>query len=309
MANSSFRKELEQRAGRAILERSIYRWESAVILSLTIGLAVLTRVGVLPQLFGVFQWWFWLVLGILGEVGLVWSSVRDPEFRAKAVGEMFREKFKARQIRSSALRQRVEKALEYRDRIDESIAKSKEGIMRDHMSDASQGITDWMENVFRLAQRLDDYTADETLRHDLQSVEPAIESLKKRLALEDDDVVKRQISQTIAQKQIQRDNLRKLQNAMERAQFQLESTLTAMGTVYSQMMILSSRDIASGRATRLQQDIADQVQALQDVVQTMDDVYHAGTGPMGLGLSAADLTSPGTPSSGTQVKRQKGAGN
>ncbi len=289
MAKSSFRDELEQRAGRAILTRSIYRWESAVIIALTLGLAVLTLAGVIPALFGIFQWWFWLALGALGEVGLVWSSVRDPEFRARAVAEMFREKFNPRQIESTALRQRVEKALEYRDRIDEVIAKSQEGVMRDHMTDVSQGITDWMQNVFRLAGRLDAYMADDTLRQDLQSVIPSIDSLKKRLALEDDDTVKRQISQTIAQKQIQRDNLHKLQNVMERAQFQLESTITAMGTVYSQMMILGARDVASGRAQRLHQDIDDQVQALQDVVQTMDEVYQAGTDPLGLGLTATEL--------------------
>ncbi len=289
MAKSSFQDELEQRAGRAILTRSVYRWESAVIIALTVSLAFLALVGVIPALFGVFQWWFWLVLGALGEVGLVWSSVKDPEFRAKAVAEMFHEKFKAREIKNKALRQRVEKALEYRDRTDEVIAKSREGVLRDHMADVSRGITDWMESVFRLARRLDAYMSDEMLRQDLQSVEPGIEALKKRLALEDDDTVRRQISQTIAQKQIQRDNLRKLQNVMERAQFQLESTITAMGTVYSQMMILGSRDVASGRAERLQQDITDQVQALQDVVHTMDEVYQAGTDPLGLGLSAADM--------------------
>jgi hypothetical protein len=299
MAKSSFRDELEQRAGRAILTRSIYRWESAVIIALTLSLAVLTLAGVIPALFGLFQWWFWLALGALGEVGLVWSSVRDPEFRARAVAEMFREKFNPRQIESTALRQRVEKALEYRDRIDEVIAKSQEGVMRDHMTDVSQGITDWMQNVFRLARRLDAYMADDTLRHDLQSVIPSIDSLKKRLALEDDDTVKRQISQTIAQKQIQRDNLHKLQNVMERAQFQLESTITAMGTVYSQMMILGARDVASGRAQRLQQDVDDQVQALQDVVQTMDEVYQAGTDPLGLGLSATELAALDALDSGT----------
>jgi hypothetical protein len=289
MAKRNLQEELEQRAGRAILTRSIYRWESAVIIALTLSLAFLSLVGVIPALFGVFQWWFWLVLGALGEVGLVWSSVRDPEFRAKAVAEMFREKYKPRQIKNKALRQRVEKALDYRDRIDEVIAKSRAGVMRDHMADVSRGITDWMQNVFRLASRLDAYMADETLRHDLQSVDPSIESLKKRLAVEDDDTVKRQISQTIAQKQIQRDNLQKLQNVMERAQFQLESTITAMGTVYSQMMILGARDVASGRAQRLQQDIDDQVQALQDVVHTVDEVYQAGTDPLGLGLTTAEL--------------------
>jgi tetratricopeptide (TPR) repeat protein len=285
MAKGSFRQELEQRATRAILIRSIYRWESAVIIGLTLILFALVR----PP-FGFWQQWFWLVLGALGEVGLVWSSLTDPEFRAKAVAEMFREKFQARGIKNSKLRTQAEKALEYRDRIDEVISKSREGVLREHLKDVSRDITAWVENVFRLARRLDAYEADEMIRQDLQSVDPAIDALKKRLALEDDDTVKRQISQAIAQRQIQRDNLRKLQNVMERAEFQLESTLTAMGTVYSQMMILGSRDVASGRAQRLQQDIADQVQALQDVVTTMDEVYRVGTDSLGLGLAATDLT-------------------
>jgi hypothetical protein len=305
MKQSSFQDELEKKAGRAILTRSVYRWESAVIIALALSLALLSLVGVIPALFGVFQWWFWLILGALGEAGFVWSSVKDPEFRARAVGEMFREKFNADEVQNKALQQRVEKALEYRDRIDEAITKSKAGVMREHMTDVSQGITTWMESVFRLARRLDAYMADETLRQDLQAVEPAIESLKRRLAVEDDDTVKRQISQTIAQKQIQRDNLRKLRNVMEQGQFQLESTITAMGTVYSQMMLLSSRDIASGRAQRLQQDVDDQVQALQDVVQTMDEVYQSGTDPLGLGLTADEVAAAG--SSSTAQKRLSGS--
>jgi hypothetical protein len=42
MAKSSFQEELEQRAGRAILARSVYRWESAVIIALTVSLAILS---------------------------------------------------------------------------------------------------------------------------------------------------------------------------------------------------------------------------------------------------------------------------
>jgi hypothetical protein len=181
------------------------------------------------------------------------------------------------------------------------------------MKDVSMGITRWMENVFRLAKRLDAYEADDVLQTDRQSVAPEIETLKKQLALEDDDTVKRQISQTIAQKQIQRDNLNKLENVMERAQFQLESTITAMGTVYSQIMILGSRDVASGRAQRLEQDIADQVQALQDVVQTLDEVYQAGSAPLGLGLSAPGMATAGMPAASTpgagKKTARKGTGN
>jgi len=294
MAKGSVQDQLEKRATRAILTRSIYRWESAAIIGLTLILAVFVR-----QPVPFWQPWYWLILGALGEIGLVWSSIKDPEFRARAVAEMFREKYRSRKITEKGLRGQVDKALEYRDRIDGVINKSRESVLREHLKDVSRGINDWMESVFRLAQRLDAYQADETIIQDLKTVDPDIEALKNKLALEDADPVKRQISQTIAQKQIQRENLRKLQNVMEQAQFQLESTITAMGTVYSQVMILGARDVASGRAQRLQQDVNDQVQALQDVVHTMDEVYRAGTDVFGLGT--VDVTALG---SGSQTTRK-----
>jgi tetratricopeptide (TPR) repeat protein len=295
MAKRRFRDELERKAARAILTRSVYRWESAIIIAATLSLSLLALVEVIPAFFGLWQWWFWLVLGGLGEAALVWSSVQDPEFRAKAVAEMFREKFDARQIRSDKLRQQAKRALEYRERIEETINQAREGIIREHLTDVSRSMNPWLENVFRLARRLDAYEQDAVIHQDLQTVDPAIESLKKRLAVEDDGTVQRQISQAIAQRQIQRDNLRKLQNVMERAEFQLESTITAMGTVYSQVMILDSREVASGRARRLQDEIDDQVQTLQDVVQTMDEVYRAGSDPLGLGL---DVSAGVVPASG-----------
>jgi hypothetical protein len=118
MAKRTFREELEQRAARAILTRAIYRWESAVTIALMSGLAVLSLAGVLPPLFPFWRWWFWLLLGAAGEAGLVWSSITDPEFRAQAVAEMFREKFGAREIKEQKLREQVDKALDYRDQID-----------------------------------------------------------------------------------------------------------------------------------------------------------------------------------------------
>jgi len=309
MAKNSFQQELEQKATRAILTRSIYRWESAVIIGLTLGLSLLTMVALVPVP-DFWQWWFWVVLGGLGEVALVWSSLKDPEFRARAVAEMFREKFNPGQIRkeNTKLRAQVEKALEYRDRIDKAIQEGREGVLREHLLDVGRGINQWLENLFRLARRLDAYEADAMIHQDISAVQPAIEGLKQRLSTEDDDTVKRQISQAIAQRQIQRDNLDKLQNVMERAELQLESTITAMGTVYSQVMILGSRDVASGRAGRLQQDIADQVQGLQDVVKTLDEVYQAGADPLGLGrqpvdVAALDAADAKQQSSGTRGTR------
>jgi uncharacterized protein YoxC len=186
-------------------------------------------------------------------------------------------------------------------------------VLRDHLQDVSRGINTWGESIFNLAARLDAYHADRMIQDDMNAVEPAIQEWKKKLALEDDDTVKRQISQTIAQKQIQRDNLLKLKNVMEQAEAQLESTLTAMGTVYSQVMLLSARDVASGRAQRLQQDVNDQVQALQDVVTTVDEVYQSGdslaASDMRHGGLATDTTAQSAPSAAGQARRKGTAGN
>jgi hypothetical protein len=298
---SSFQDELEKRATRSLLTRAVYRWESAVIIGLTLILYFLVK----PP-FPFWEQWFWLIIGALGEIGLVWTSLTDPEFRARAVGEMFREKFRPSSIRSADLRKQVDKALEYRDRIDKTISKSRDGVLRDHLKDVSRGVNVWGENVFRLAARIDTYRADTVIQGDMKAVEPDLVRLKQRLSLEDDDTVKRQISQAIAQKQIQRDNLLKLQNVMEQAEFQLDSTLTAMGTVYSQVMLLSARDVASGRAQRLQQDVNDQVQALQDVVTTVDEVYRAGDA-LDLALAAGTPAAPPPPQAAKGQSGRKGA--
>ena len=253
---------------RAIVVRSVYRWESAVIIALTLILFFLV-----PKPLPFWQPWFWLVLGSFGVTAVVWSSLRDPEFRAKAISEMFREGFDVREIKDIELRRQVEQALEYRDLMDEAISESREGVSPGSMADARQDVAAWVENVFGLARRLDVYKADTTVHQDMQSVGLAIEKLKTRLAMEDDETVRREISQTIAQRQIQRDDLRRLETVMERAEFQLESTITGMGNVITQVTSLSARDVASGRVRSLRKEIAAQLQAAHDMVQTMDEVY------------------------------------
>ena len=122
-------------------------------------------------------------------------------------------------------------------------------------------------------QRLDAYESDPVLKQDLRSVPLAIKNFQARLELEDDESVRAQLRETIASKKAQWANLQRLQNAMEKAEYQLENTLAAMGTVYAQLQLLGAKDVDSGRAQRLREDIAEQVAALQDVLETMDEVY------------------------------------
>jgi hypothetical protein len=60
---------------------------------------------------------------------------------------------------------------------------------------------------------------------------------------------------------------------MQRAELQLEHTLTAMGTIYSQLLLVGAKDVDSGRVKRLREELSSEVQELQDVLDSMDEVY------------------------------------
>jgi len=82
------------------------------------------------------------------------------------------------------------------------------------------------------------------------------------------------LQQVITSKETQLSNLEQLARTMERGQLQLENTVSALGTIYSQFLLLEAQDVESGRMSRLNQDIAEQVKSLNDVVSTLDELYH-----------------------------------
>ncbi|UCC75959.1 MAG: hypothetical protein JSW37_10630, partial [Anaerolineales bacterium] len=160
---------------------------------------------------------------------------------------------------------------------EELVRRTDLGVLRDHLRETTAGIADWVANVFGLAKRLDVYHNDRTLLQDRREVPREIVGLRSRLEREDDEAVQQQLLETIATKEKQLTNLQKLQNMMEKAEYQLETTLTSLGTVYSQLQLISAKDIDSGRAQRLRDDIGDQVAALQSLHETLDEVYGSST--------------------------------
>lgn len=262
--------QLRERAAKALLSFAIFRWESAAMLALTLILATLVplKVTFLP-------WWLWVILGILGEIGIIVTTLRDPTVREQVVAEMFREKFNPREIRSKEYRARIEKALEYRKQMEILLQHTRDGALRVHLQATVDDVADWIANMFRLARKLDVYGQDSLLRRDLKNVPQEIAALEQRLQSETDLKVRDQLKQSLANKRAQWQHLDVLDNTMERAVLQLDDALSAMGTVYAQMQLISAKDIDSGRAQRLRQDVAEQINSLHDVVEAMDQVYAA----------------------------------
>jgi hypothetical protein len=268
------RDQLKQRTTQAIIEHAFFRFESALTIALTILLLFF-----FPKPFPWWQWWYWLVLGILGEMLIIYTSLTDETTGRQVVSDMLRQEFNPREIGSTQYRQRLEKALEYRRRIEEYVRSSEAGVLRDHLLDTTTGIADWVANVYGLARRLDSYDSDKMLIQDRRELPRAIADLRSRLQQEEDESVRQQLRKAITSKEEQLINLGKLQNMMEKAEYQLETTLTALGTVYSQILLVDAKDIDSGRAQRLREDVAEQVAALQSLQETLDEVYGSSTLP------------------------------
>lgn len=260
---------IRSRAWYAILAYAIFRFESAATIALTILLAYFV-----PRPFDWWQWWYWLIIGLVAEVLIVWSSIGDATTGAQVVADMFRQEFNPGMIKSQKYRAEVERALDYRTRIEEMIRKSEAGVLRDHLQSSTAGISDWIAQIFRLAQRLDAFSRDEIIKQDTAETPRELRELKERVARETNDTVRAQAQRTLDSKKAQLANIEKLTDTMENAELQLDATLTALGTVYSQLMLIHSKDdIEDSRSQRLQSDIAEQITQLNDLQGAMDEVY------------------------------------
>ena len=262
--------KLHTQATRALISHAIFRSESAFTIALTILLVAL-----FPHPFPWWPGWAWVVLGLVAEGLIIATSLTDPKTGQQVVADMLRQQFNPRSLRTPQAREWVERALEYREKVEEAIRQQHEGVLKAHLQDTAPRIDDWLAHIFNLAQRLDRYAQDPIVARDSRDLPRELAQMRERLEREDDSSVREQVQEAIRQKGAQQANLKQLENTMERAEFRLKETLAALGTLYSQVLLLDAGAADSGRMQRLQEDIAQQVAALQDTNKAMDEVYQS----------------------------------
>jgi len=201
------------------------------------------------------------------------TTLRDDKVYRQVMDELFHQEFDIKKLRSPDLQQKLSKALEYRGLIVKEIEREEEPVLDDYLSNMAHGLEDWIAQIYRLAQGLDVYWHDPVIARDMETVPKELEEFKKLLTGEKEDSVREELENTIAIKRSQWDTLKNLRETMAKAQLQLESTLSAMSTVYTQTVLLGAKDVHSSRAQRLQEDMKEQVSALADISATMDEVY------------------------------------
>lgn len=273
MANEK-REELEKRVKRAYVENALFRWESAVIISLTVILAVLSipNIGLTDFL----PTWAWLLAGLLSEAGLVASSLTDKQLYQKIMAEALHREFDPKHIDDKALREQFLKAVNYRRRIETAIQEQPDNLLKDELQQAASQIDNWIEHIYNLAQKISRYRQrQQEIERDKARAQRRIQELDQEMILEDDEAVKKQMGVTIQGLQQQLSTLSGVENTMQRAELQIENSLAHLGTIYSQALLVDAKDIDSSRAKRLRQEISDEVTELNEVLLAMDEVYTA----------------------------------
>lgn len=303
----SIRKDLERRAQEAILrnlietykqqhvnllnnplirkgvfEQSFFNLTNGMLLAFFIVAFGLLAFFVLPLAFGLALGSSILfaligvgVAALAAEGAFLYFKLRDEETHARVVAEMLKPeiKFNPDAITDKDLQTRVNKAMEYWSLIDETINKAPSGVLRERLAQTAHEVTHWLQAVYNLAERVDKFNLNQVIKQDLNTVPQAIQEYEKRLKREDSPEVRRQLERTIADKKRQLQTLQNLEDNMERASYQLESTISSLGTIYSQLLLVGSKDEEGSRINRLQEEISEQVHQLEDLTEAMDEVY------------------------------------
>jgi len=258
--------QVHQRAVGAVLKQALFRWESAVTVALTAILFLFVQ-----NPFPWWQDWFWLVGGALAEVALVVSALTDEQANIEAINKEFEAKYDLRQIKNRVARERLERALEYRRNM-LALVKRHSGAMRINLQQTVNDVNEWISHMYDLAQHLDAFEDNELVERDRQAVPQQIRSAQERLKVEKDPTVQKDLQDQVNQLQQQLTNLEATANSAKRAEIQLESTLSSLGTIFAQMSLLGTKEVDSGRAQRLRLEIQDEVSSLQDTIEAMNEV-------------------------------------
>ena len=206
-----------------------------------------------------FLWWF------AGLVALIWG--------AWLIRQLFSEDSEedATVNDQTRLEAYLEHTLAYRAQIARAIKATTNDHNRFQLEQLATQLDACTKAIKEMVQRLVNLRQDDLIRRDLETVPEAIAALEMRLASETRATIAAQLEFVLTARKNQLALLERLQNTGERAEMQLEHTLSVLGSIYSQILIgQSTNDMAdygrlSANVDEEMRRLADQLEALREV--------------------------------------------
>lgn len=237
-------------------------WRKLLLNLIWYIVAILLVIGMVYLRLPVGRWLPWVVV-IGGGIWLAWSLFYLE--RAEDQDE-------------ARLKSYLDQALAYKVQIDQALSATLRQKDRAHLSQLAIQVDNWTEAIQDLVQRLSDLHYNEIIRRDIKDVPAAIADLEARLAHETDAAIQAQLERALANRRKQLVSLEQLQSTMKRAEIQIESTLSLLGTIYSQILTGQSTSHVADYS-RLSADIDEEVHLLQDQLEALREVKLGGNEP------------------------------
>lgn len=179
-----------------------------------------------------------------------------------------------RSVIDSGLQAYVDKALAYQHEINNLVQASDEGSNRERLQTLASQVESWVAAINTLVRRLDNFRRNKLIQQDLKSVPKSIARLEKKLAEDPAPNIRAELERTLAHRKNQQATLEKLQQTMDWAEIKIESTLSMLGTIYSQILAGDSKHhVADYR--RLLSEVDEEVHSLEDYLEALDEVKFA----------------------------------
>jgi hypothetical protein len=165
----------------------------------------------------------------------------------------------------------MDKARAYQEQINNLIKSTSNQTARIRLQELATQVSEWTTAIQDLAKRVDSFQQNTLIHQDLKSVPQAIEKLEVRLANESNEATRTELERTLASRKNQLASLEQLQSIINRAEIKIENTLSALGTIYSQLLTTQSTDQVADYS-RLAAEVDEEVRTLQDHLEALKEV-------------------------------------
>lgn len=167
--------------------------------------------------------------------------------------------------------QRLSQAHAYQRQIEAMANATADPLRKEKLRELSEQVNTWTKAVEEMARRIEAFKRNEVIQRDLTSVPQAIKKLTAQLAQETDPGVRASIERTLATRADQMKSLQQLQNLTRQAEIQLENTIAALGTIYSQALAMQSTNQVADYG-HLSAEVDEQSRMLRDQLEALQEV-------------------------------------
>jgi hypothetical protein len=262
---------MKRRIEFAILQQALLRWENAVLIALAILLTAF-----IPRPFDFWPDWGWGALALVGVVAITLSSLGESEVQSAAVEEVIYAEYNPAQIKTTALRATFMQSLKYRSTIERMINQSHDGVVKTRLNDLADKIKQWISYIYELTNMLDEYQRDPMLHKNSTEIQKELDRIQAGLARETNPALISESKNLVASKQKYLQTAEALQDKMSAAAMQLEQSMDAMATIYTQLKLLETRDLDNVNTQAIDQDIDEQVNRMGDLIDGLQKAYQEG---------------------------------